>query len=117
MDDLISRQALCKYALNQKGKSVTPNDIMRFPSAEPKTKCIAQIRIDRDDIKDFINETVSEIIETMTEPKVGKWIFNPKDAIELMFTLPKCSECGFESADCGNFCSNCGARMFKSGGC
>ena len=34
--DLISRQALCEYALNQKDKSVTPNDIMRFPSAQPK---------------------------------------------------------------------------------
>ena len=37
MNDLISRQALCEYALNQKDKSVTPNDIMRFPSAEQKT--------------------------------------------------------------------------------
>lgn len=36
MSDLISRQALCEYALNQKDKSVTPNDIMRFPSAEPE---------------------------------------------------------------------------------
>lgn len=36
MDDLISRQALCEYALNQKDKSVTPNDIMRFPSAQPE---------------------------------------------------------------------------------
>ena len=35
MTDLISRQALCEYALNQKDKSITPNDIMRFPSAEP----------------------------------------------------------------------------------
>lgn len=35
MSDLISRQALCEYALNQKDKSVTPNDIMRFPSAHP----------------------------------------------------------------------------------
>ena len=35
MSDLISRQALCEYALNQKDKSVTPNDIMRFPSAQP----------------------------------------------------------------------------------
>ena len=33
--DLIDRQALCEYALNQKDKSVTPNDIMRFPPAEP----------------------------------------------------------------------------------
>ena len=45
----------------------------------------------------------------------GEWIFEPKDAIELMFTLPKCSECGFESSDGGNFCSNCGARMYKGG--
>ena len=35
-NDLISRQALCEYALNQKDKSVTPNDIMRFPSAQHK---------------------------------------------------------------------------------
>lgn len=45
----------------------------------------------------------------------GEWIFEPKDAIELMFTKPKCSECGFESADGGNFCSNCGAKMYKGG--
>ena len=36
MQDLISRQALCEYAMNQKDKSVTPNDIMRFPSAQPE---------------------------------------------------------------------------------
>lgn len=34
MDDYISRQALCEYTLNQKNKSITPNDIMRFPSAD-----------------------------------------------------------------------------------
>ena len=44
---------------------------------------------------------------------MGEWIFNPKDAIELMFTKPKCSECGFESSDGGNYCPNCGARMFR----
>ena len=38
MNDLISRKALCDYALNQKDKSVTPNDIMRFPSAQPERK-------------------------------------------------------------------------------
>ena len=36
MSDLISRRALCEYALNQKDKSVSPNDIMRFPSAQPE---------------------------------------------------------------------------------
>lgn len=34
MNDLISRKELCEYALNQKDKSITPNDIMRFPSAQ-----------------------------------------------------------------------------------
>jgi hypothetical protein len=41
----------------------------------------------------------------------GKWVFNPSDALEAMFAKPKCSECGFESADGGNYCPNCGARM------
>ena len=40
MNDLISRQALCEYALNQKDKSVTPNDIMRFPSAQTEQRWI-----------------------------------------------------------------------------
>ena len=40
MNDLISRKALCDYALNQKDKSVTPNDIMRFPSAQPEPRWI-----------------------------------------------------------------------------
>ena len=38
MSELISRQALCEYALNQKDKCVTPNDIMRFPSEQPEWK-------------------------------------------------------------------------------
>ena len=38
MSDLISRKALCEYALNQKDKSITPNDIMRFPSAQPEKR-------------------------------------------------------------------------------
>lgn len=41
----------------------------------------------------------------------GEWIFNPTDAIDLMFAKPKCSKCGFESSDGGNFCPNCKARM------
>lgn len=45
------------------------------------------------------------------DTRIGEWIFNPKDAIELMFTKPKCSKCGFESVDGGNFCPNCGADM------
>ena len=46
----------------------------------------------------------------------GEWIFNPIDAIDLMFAKPKCSKCGFESSDGGNFCPNCGARMLREDG-
>lgn len=54
---------------------------------------------------------VDDLIEAYENRQKGEWIFNPKDAIDLMFTLPKCSKCGFESADCRNFCPNCGAYM------
>lgn len=50
---------------------------------------------------------------TVDSVKHGKWIFNPKDAIEMMFTLPICSECGAKSSDGGNYCHNCGAKMDK----
>ena len=60
-------------------------------------------------------DTMLELIEDapLVEPELqkGEWIFNPKDAIDSMFTKPKCNKCGFESADGGNFCSNCGADM------
>lgn len=46
-----------------------------------------------------------------TDRPKGEWIFNPTDAIDLMFAKPKCSKCGFESSDGGNYCSNCGADM------
>ena len=45
------------------------------------------------------------------DPKRGEWIYKPKDAIEMMFTLPKCSVCGHESSDANNYCPRCGAKM------
>lgn len=60
-------------------------------------------------------ELIDEILDAQTvdaEPvRHGHWIFNPKDAIEMMSTLPKCSECGAESSDGGNYCTHCGAKM------
>lgn len=77
--------------------------------------------IDADEAKKVINGIDSYFAKyiddiptaDVVERKKGEWIFNPTDAIEMMFTKPKCSECGFESADGGNFCSNCGADMRK----
>ena len=47
---------------------------------------------------------------TVDPVKHGHWIYDPKDAIQLMFTLPICSECGSESADGGNYCSSTNER-------
>lgn len=59
--------------------------------------------------------TEEDVTRLLSLPSVerpnGKWIFNPTDAIDLMFAKPKCSKCGFESSDGGNFCPNCGADM------
>lgn len=52
----------------------------------------------------------ADVIEDLL-PKRGKWIYKPKDAIEMMFTLPKCSVCGHESSDANNYCPNCGSQM------
>lgn len=43
------------------------------------------------------------------ERKKGKWIGEPKDGIEAMFFKPKCSVCGFESAEVKNYCPMCGS--------
>lgn len=59
-----------------------------------------------------LKEAIERMPTVEAEPiKHGHWIFNPKDAIEMMFTLPKCSECGAESPNGGNYCPNCGAKM------
>lgn len=48
---------------------------------------------------------------TVDKERHGHWEYNPKDAFEVMFELPKCSVCGHESSDALKYCSNCGALM------
>lgn len=74
-----------------------------------RESALAEFRDGRD-VYDIM-ESIEELPSAPDSRQYGEWIFEPKDAIELMFTKPKCSECGFESADGGNFCSNCGADM------
>ena len=60
----------------------------------------------------YFNGVKAKQIKKISDDVVqGEWIFNPTDAIDLMFAKPKCSKCGFESSDGGNFCPNCGAHM------
>lgn len=83
---------------------------------------IEQMEADAEHIDDYIVKmslysTINDVKNAPTadvvERKKGEWLFNPSEAIEMMFTKPKCSECGFESADGGNYCPNCGADMRK----
>lgn len=90
--DTISRQALCEYALNQKDKNITANDIMRFPSAQSERKRGKwEYYEDRTPVWDIAGEKT--------------WA-----------RAYKCSECGFVHTvieDIGGygFCPHCGAKM------
>jgi len=79
---------------------------------EYKADCCVSLTEWQQGWNDAIDTIVSEASIVDAElVKHGHWIFNPKDAIEMMFTLPKCSKCGAESVDGGSYCSNCGAKM------
>ena len=43
------------------------NAILALPPAESKTKCIVQIKIDRDDMEDLVNEMAKEIADPKTD--------------------------------------------------
>ena len=59
-----------------------------------------------------IADEVEKLPSADVKPVVhGEWIVPNADPIDMMFMNPRCSECGFESADHLNFCPNCGARM------
>lgn len=70
--DLISRQDALAEFIDDRDVFDIMESIESLPSAEPETKCIAQIRIDRDDMEDLINEKVNEIVDRMAEPKTGE---------------------------------------------
>ena len=48
--------------------------------------CICELTAENEELKAEVKRL---------EPKRGEWIYKPKDAIEMMFTLPKCSVCGY----------------------
>ena len=76
-------------------------------SEEQKTKCIVQIKIDQDDIEDFVNEKVNEIVKKMKESKTGKWLWD----IEGYFYCSRCGKKPNDQTRTTNFCPNCGTNM------
>lgn len=96
--DLISRQAAIDAI--QKDRETSWKDLEN-DDVEYRNGC--------DDGYAYSMQIISEL--PSVERKKGKWIGEPKDGIEAMFFKPKCSVCGFESADGKNYCPNCGADM------
>lgn len=118
MSDLVSRQDAIDALMNDADWADAIPTIKSLPSSEPTTKCIAQIRIDRDDLQDLVNEKVNEIVDMMSEPKTGKWV-----DIDNYYRMATCSRCHkvtmFEKwgeyTKPYHYCPNCGAIM-KGGG-
>ena len=107
----------------EKAKKEKKNRVIEeVPSAEPKTKCIAQIRIDRDDMEDLVNEKVNEIVneivDKIAKPKTGKWVkVIDQETPNVTKWHYECDQCGagrFEK--CQKYCSRCGARMVREDG-
>ena len=102
MSDLISRQAAIKNAhfpmIDDAGYEVVRvDDILALPSAEPKIKCVAQIRINQDDIEDMVNE--------IARSNTGRWVWDDKGYFH-------CDRCGKKPNDqtrITDFCPNCGS--------
>lgn len=106
MDDLVSRQDVIDALMNDADWADAIPTIKSLPSSEPNIKCIAQIRIDRDDMENLVNG----IIEKIAEPKTGKWVWDDKGYFH-------CDQCGKKPNDqtrVTNFCPNCGS--FNGGG-
>lgn len=60
---------------------------------------------------DVVYEMPTLATHPVSTERHGHWEYNPKDAFEVMFELPKCSVCGHESSDALNYCPSCGAKM------
>lgn len=95
-EDCISRQALIDEILEDGNGAV-----LSYPTGMYEDDLVG--RIEKQMIKHFIGVIGRAPTVESKRPK-GEWVFSPKDAIDLMFTLPKCSKCGVESADAGFYC-------------
>ena len=95
MRDLIDRQAAIDalFALYEYQRSIDPTEA---------------VELVRQGVS-LLEKKIEKLPSARPERKKGKWIGEPKDGIEAMFIKPKCSVCGFESADGKNYCSNCGS--------
>ena len=128
--DCIDRQDAIKYFTKlwncigtisdrEEWEDVCITTVNEIKSAEPPSKCVAKVMINKEDIEELVTEKVEElkeILESQSERKRGKWV---DDGTELGCC---CSECGVTLDDyfygelyevrlskMPNFCPNCGS--------
>jgi len=114
-EDVVSRQAVLDNAyaygngLEPEGYCVNVEDIQALPSVTP-VACIAEFRFSKEDMQEIVDEKIKDIV---VERKKGHWIMT-NDYLTAAYEsidYVKCSCCGEESLEEGNYCPNCGAEM------
>lgn len=130
---------MCEYALNQKDKSVTPNDIMRFPSAQPgkrteertETHGVCLDVIDRQAAQTELmikceRYTLARESHGMGHVEWSSDLISVADAMDAIRDLPsaqperkkgrwivyyECPKCGEITKDFTEYCPFCNADM------
>ena len=86
MNDLISRQAAIEAVFGKAeqednnyfvsiatAKRRAVEVLQKLPSVQPATKCIAEIKISKEDLEELVDKKIAEIKATQ-ERKTGKWV-------------------------------------------
>lgn len=89
------------------------------PAEKPNVQCIAEIKIDRDDIEKLVAEKVEEIKASIEKRKPGKWIYlavYDKNAQPIDHIAAQCPFCKFAYDTTAakvifDYCPKCGADL------
>ena len=98
-------------AQREKGEKMYLIDTRKYDDSFLLAKILEKVDFSDEETKKLFKHFEKSEAVDVKPIKYGHWVFDPKDAIEMMFTLPRCSECGAESPNGGNYCPNCGAKM------
>ena len=118
MSDLISRQDVeeiindVRDCISVKGYWAILERMRKLPSAEPRSRCIANIHLSQEQLDEAFEKVKVDILSV--KPKTGKWIGGE---------LGECSVCGHYGCASDiwdrctkHYCPNCGIRMLEDGG-
>jgi hypothetical protein len=114
-EDAINRQAVLEVVENSCLDLGDHEDVKAFcymisnlPPVKP-VACIGKVNFSKKDMQEIIDKKVEEMIAR----KKGHWIMTNDYFTGAYGSIDyvKCSCCGEESLEEGNFCPNCGAEM------